>query len=74
MTKPKQKKYIYICTKGHVKGDKLERTEEIKKEKKKKKENQGSKAVRWPAAVIIENALPRTIAWAILWNSLIDSL
>ena len=43
----------YIYTKGHVKGDKIERTEEIK-------ENQGSKAVRWPAAVIIENALPRT--------------
>ena len=42
-----KKKYIYIYTKGHVKGDKTERTEEIK-------ENQGSKAVRWPAAVIIE--------------------
>ena len=50
-----------------MKGDKIERTEEIK-------ENQGSKAVRWPAAVIIENALPRTIARAILWNSHIDSL
>ena len=49
-----------------MKGDKIERTEEIK-------ENQGSKAVRWPAAVIIENALPRTIARAILWNSHIDS-
>ena len=62
-TKTKKKK---ICTKGHVKGDKIERTEEIK-------ENQGSKAVQWPAAVIIENALPRTIARAILWNSHIDS-
>ena len=50
-----------------MKGEKIERTEEIK-------ESQGSKAVRWPAAVIIENALPRTIARAILWNSHIDSL
>ena len=66
MTEPKQKKRC-IYTKGHVKGDKIERTEEIK-------ENQGSKAVRWPATVIIENALPRTIARAILWNSHIDSL
>ena len=66
MTEPKQKK-IYIYTKGHVKGDKIERTEE-------KKENQGSKAVRWPAAVIIENALPRTIPRAILRNSHINSL
>ena len=65
-TKTKTKKK-YIYTKGHLKGDKIERTEEIK-------ENQGSKAVWWPAAVIIENALPRTIARAILWNSHINSL
>ena len=54
MTEPKQKKkyiYIYIYTKGHVKGDKIERTEEIK-------ENQGSKAfsfdnVSWAQATLL---------------------